>query len=326
MENQQLFDERECARHFDDLLFLYEYPEVEISGSVLKQASMDLERLQSAQIIRKKSRQDIVLIEDDGDFLEAELETGPKAGTLKVAGAFGEDLGVVAEEDFKIFLIDRDYIAELLLGALKNELGASRAVVSTDLIAELGEVPIGTGSVPAYLVRRLSNLEKPEKLDLEFRSRHLAGPGLILAAGDTEIRYLGPNVVIPLHRVISMENDHVILDPDALEQEYRSGQSMIMACDAAQLVHYNKEHATLHVPGRAPFNLFAKNQIILFTRLVDAARNGQKDVPTSALMRGMGSKSPQQLFTKLLWGHLRDIYLTRGQGRSWRLCEGEPLG
>ncbi|MCU9848935.1 hypothetical protein OEZ60_13065 [Defluviimonas sp. WL0024] len=324
MNRQRLLDERERAFYFDDLLFLFDYPENEVAGAVLSNAGVDRKRLLSAQLLGKKGRQDIVLIDDDDGPVEAELDTGARQGTLTLEGSFGEDLGAVSEDDHVIYRINRAYLSEIVIDALKRELGASRATVSSDHIAEFGDVPIGFQTIPIYLVRALASLKKPEDLDLEFRRRHLAGPGLILSAGDTGIRYLGANVVIPLRRVISLEGDEIVLDPGALEQAYRSGQLLVMAGDAPQIILHGPKHATLHIPSRPPFNLFGETKILLFQRLVDAALNGEKDVRTSELMRGMGSKSPRQLFQSSEWAALHNAYICSVRTRTWRLCEDAP--
>ncbi len=321
MEHLQLLEETERARYFENLLFLYDFPEDEMSGAGLSRGGVDRQRLISAKILEKKGRQDIVLIEDDNGSTEADVETGTHKGTLEVKGPFGEEAGTVPEDDYVIYRIDRPYLSEIIFDALRRELGARRAVVFSDFFADFGKVPIGSETIPVYLIRALDTHKKPEQLDLEFRRRHHAGPGLILSAGDTSIRYLGPNVVIPLHRVVSVEEDEIVLDPEALEHDFRAGQLLIMAGEAPQLIHHNPKHATLRIPGLPPFNFFAEKCILLFRRLVDANRAGERDVPTGRLMADMGSKSPQQLFSKADWQHLRDVYIERGEKKSWRLCE-----
>lgn len=325
-EPQQLLGQDEVGAYFDNLLFLYNYSEDIVSGAVLSNAGMDCERLQSAQILEKKGRQEIVLIEADGETLEAELGTGPVPGTLSVDGPFGEAFGVRAAREHVEYRIHRNFLSEIVLEALKRELGAPIAVTSTDHIAEFGRVPIGNHTLPIYLVRGLETLKQPALLDLEFRRRHHAGPGLVLSAGDTDIKYLGPNVVIPLQRVITVIQDEIILDPDALEEAFRAGQLMVQAADAPQVIDHTTRCATLHVPGKPPFNLFGEKTILFFNRLVTATRGGQIDVPTGELMAGMGSKSPQQLFSKHEWTELRDVYLCNPRPKSWRLCMKQQLG
>ena len=223
------------------------------------------------------------------------------------------------------YTIQRKFLSEIVLDALRQELGAPRAVVVNDLIAEFGSVPIGPQTIPVYLVRALEAQRRPEQLDLEFRRRHDAGPGLVLSTGDTSIRYLGSNVVIPLHRVVSVEDGGIVLDPEALEQMYRAGQSLILGGDAPQLIAHHSNHATLHIPGLPPFNFFAEKAILFFQRLLAARLAGERDVPTGRLMAGMGSNSPQQLFSKTDWRALRDVYIRRGDKKTWRLCEPVSL-
>ena len=195
--------------------------------------------------------------------------------------------------------------------------------MSTDHIAEFGEVEVGFDTIPAYLVRDLTSTKQIVFLELEFRRRHDAGPGLVLSAGETEVRYLGQNVVVPLQQVIATDGDGIVLDPKALEQAYRSGRMLGSGGDAPQLIKHSAQHATLHIPKRPAFNLFGETKITLFDRLIKASRSGQRDVRTGELMRGMGSKAPQHLFQKSEWQALRDVYICSAKPKTWRLCESD---
>ena len=85
-EPQRLLGEEEIAAYFDGLLFLYDHPEDVVSGADLSKAGIDLQRLLSAQILEKKGRSDVVLIEEAGNVVEAEIDTGPRQGTLEFRG------------------------------------------------------------------------------------------------------------------------------------------------------------------------------------------------------------------------------------------------
>ena len=323
-EQQRLLGERETPEHFSGLLFLCDHPSDEIEGRELRSAGIDITRLLSAQLISRKSRQQVVLIDDGEEVIEADLETGEKPGQLTVSGPHGEDFGGTEETDHTIYKIARPYLLELVLDALKTELGAPRADIVADQIAEFGAVPIGDHDMPVYLVWCLDAERKPELLDQEFRRRHLAGPGLILTTGETDITYMGANVVVPLKRVVTVQDCGIELNPDALDQAWRSGQSLVLASDTARIIHHGPRFATLHLPGQPPLNLFAKQQAVMFERLIEETRRGRIDVRTGDLMRDMGSASPSQLFSSPLWAVVKDHYMTQARPKSWRLGPADP--
>lgn len=58
----------------------------------------------------------------------------------------------------------------------------------------------------------------------------------------------------------------------------------------------------------------------LFERLVAARRKGSPDVQVKDLMEGFASGSPQQVFEKVMWKSIRDVYISKGAKRGyWRL-------
>ena len=118
-ESQRLLGEEEIAAYFDGLLFLYDHPEDVVSGAALSKAGIDLQRLLSAQILAKKGRQHVVLIEEDGDAVEAEIDTGPRQGTLNFEGPFGEDLGARPAGDHVDYVIQRKFLSEIVLEAVR---------------------------------------------------------------------------------------------------------------------------------------------------------------------------------------------------------------
>ncbi|PWK51683.1 hypothetical protein C8D95_11726 [Silicimonas algicola] len=324
MEEQRLLRPEETSRHFESLLFLYDYPEDEVEGRILKAAGVDINRMQSAKLIARKGRQQIVLVEDDDDVIEAELETDERPADLSVTGEFGEDLGTVSASDHTVYLIDRVYLAEVVLDALRAELGARSASTETDHIASFGAVEIGEQRMPVYLVRSLASHPRPELLDLEFRRRHVGGPGLVLATGDTKIPYLGSYAVVQLRKVVTCGDEGLVLEPEALEQAWRLGQSLVTASDAPMIIRHDHSFSTLQVPGQPPFNVFGEKQAIMFERLIEASRSGVPDVRTGTLMQGMVSKSPMLLFSSTAWKEVKDHYLTQARPKSWRLGPASP--
>ena len=325
LERFRDFDAGERARHFDDLVTLYDWFEDEVTGAFLADARMDRERLVSAAMIEKKGRQDIILVEDiDLRTTEVDITPGERAGTIRQTGPFGEDLGTAPAGDSVIYRIQREWLTETICNVLQRELGVSWANIVDDHVVEFRPVEIGGNSIPTYLVRSLRQEGVVQKLDVWFRRRQEAGFGLILTTSDVDPQYLGPNVVVPLRSVVSLVDDGIVLDPEALERAFISGRFLAAGGDRPQLVRHRAGDGTLFLPGSPPLRLSAGTHVLIFSRLVDAALTGEWDVKTSELMRGMGSGSPQHLFRKAKWESIRNKYICSIKSRHWRLCEAKP--
>ena len=171
-----------------------------------------------------------------------------------------------------------------------------------------------------YIARRLDDLKTVGKLDLALRARNKAGVGIVLAASPEFPSCLGPNVVVPLLKNVSSEDDEFVLSRDGLELAFRNSFSLARGGATPQVLRSGKQSASLHVPGKDPLNLLGGDQITIFERLVAAEKAGSPDVQVKELMDGLGSRSPQQAFRKEAWESILDVYISKGAKRGyWRL-------
>lgn len=324
-ERQQLLGKGEVRQHFASLLFLYDLSDDEITGGALAAAGIDRDRMISGQILHKKARQDIILIDDEHGVTEAELGTKDLAGQSTQSGPFGEPLGAVDAAEYVVYRMDRGYLAELLAECIQQELGASQAIVQNDDIIDFGSALVGEDPIPVYLVRGLERAGKPAELDLALRQRTGHGGGVVFTAGPTDIKFLGPNVVVPVFQVFDPGEDGLVLRPDALEAAYRSGKSLLWASEVADLTKHSLTHATLMLPGLPPLHLYTHDRVTMFDRLMKAHKDGSVEVQVVDLMKDCKSKSPQQLFRAMEWQSVKDTYIKMGKRRGyWRLGGGEP--
>ena len=324
MDELRPLTEEEKARWFQFLLSLYDLPSDEVSGDFFSAAGVDPRRLVQGGILKKKSRQTLVLIHDDDDGpIERELETGPRKGTVRVEGGFGEDRGVIEDDNTIIYGIDRGWLAEEILKLLGGALCASRPSIETDQLTSLGKIDLKNGPVPVYLVRELGNTKVLDELDIGLRQKHKLGPGIVLAVGENAPRYLGPNVVIRLPSILVPEDDAVLIDRHELQRQFDAGRTLVASAQVAQVIRHGAQAGTLIIPGADALNLTTSNQIQFFEKLVAAAANGTGEVLTKVLMEGMGSNHPRNLFSSKIRDVVVGTYIEHGSSnRYWRLRSG----
>lgn len=324
MDELRPLTDAEKARWFRFLLSLYDIPGDEVSGNFFSAAGVDPERLVQSGILARRSRQVLVLVDDDDDgIVEGELETGPEKGTLRQMGGYGEDLGVAREADAVIYEIDRRWLAEEILKLLGGALGATSIEIETSHLTSLGKIKLKGGSVPVFLVRELGNTKVSNDLDIALRQKHKQGPGIVLAVDENAPRYLGPNVVVRLPSILSSHEDAVRFDTHELQLQFDAGRTLIAAAQVAQVIRHGPQAGTLVVPGAEPLNLTSAHQLRFFEQLVTAAADGSGEVLTKVLMEGMGADHPKNLFSAKMRDLVIGTYICHGSSnRYWRLAFG----
>lgn len=324
MDELRPLTDTEKARWFQFLLSLYDLPGDEVSGTFFSAAGVDPGRLMQSGFLTRKSRQVLVLIDDDDDgTVESELETGPVKGTLKVQGGFGEERGNVADANAISFDIDRRWLAEEILELLGGALRAAVIEIETNHLASLGAIELRNGSVPVYLARELGNVKVVDDLDVALRQKHKLGPGIVLAPSENAPRYLGPNVVVRLSSILSPDEDVVEIDKCELRRQFDAGRSLIASAQVAQVIRHGAHAGTLFIPGADPLSLTSAYQLRFFERLVTAAADGSGEVLTKVLMDGTGSDHPKNLFSAKMRDIVTGRYICHGSSnRYWRLRSG----
>lgn len=324
MDELRPLTESEEARWFSFLLALYDQPGDEVSGSFFVAAGVDPARLIQGGFLSRKSRDDVVLIDEDGAGpTEGELSTGPEKGTLTERGAFGDERGFVDETNVVNFKIDRAWLGENILKLLGAGFGSKVISIETEHLAGLGTIELQGKAVPIYLVRCLGDTKVQADLDVELRQRHTAGPGIVLSPSENAPAYLGPNVVVSVSSILGADDAGLQIDMQELERQFRARRSLVGSSQFAQVIRHMPHAGTLILPGEDPLNLTSANQVLFFERLVTAAMNGSGEVLTKVLMEDMGSDHPKQLFAPKMREIVMGAYICHGSSnRYWRLAAG----
>ncbi|ODM47987.1 hypothetical protein A9320_20595 [Ruegeria sp. PBVC088] len=324
MDELRPLTETEEAGWFQFLLSLYDLPGDEVSGNFFSAAGVDPQRLLQSGFLTRKSRQVLVLIDDDDDgFSEGELATGPEKGTLRQEGGFGEERGIVADTNALVYKIDRRWLAEKILKLLGGALGASSIEIETSHLTSLGKIDLKGGPVPVYLVRELGNTTVLNDLDIALRQKHKLGAGIVLAVGEAAPRYLGPNVVVSLSCVLRPDEQMVRIDRHELQRRFDAGRTLIANAQLAQVIRQDAHAGMLIMPGADPLPLTSANQLLFFEKLVTAAADGSGEVLTKVLLAGMGANHPKNLFARKMRDLVVGTYICHGSSnRCWRLRSG----
>lgn len=321
MDHLRPLTESEEARWFEFLLSLYDHPGDEVSGVFFTGAGVDPKRLLDGGYLSRKPRQVLVLVEDDTGPMEGEFTTGATRDEVNEVGGFGEERGVVGDVAALKYQIDRQYLGEVIIKRLGSLFRSSTLEIEDDFLASLGQISLDGQKVPLYLVRRLGDTKVLDRLDVALRRRHLASLGVVLSASEHAPDYLGPNVVVNLRSVVAEVDGELQLDLAAVQRLYGAKRSLIGAAQIAQVIRHSPHAGVLILPRAKPLNLTSANQILIFERLVRAATDGSGEMLTKALMEGMGSDNPKQVFTPARWKVVHDRYLCHGSSnRYWRLA------
>ena len=327
LDELRVITDSETAQWFQFLLSLYDLPGDEVSGAFLETAGVNPQNLLDLRLIERKSRQVLVLIDDEenDDVLEGELSAGPVKGTLRTEGAFGEELGASAEAPALIYRINQSWLGEMVLKGVSNAITVRNIEIIDNNLALVGKLSTTHETIPVYIAKNLGDPKVINSLDVTLRQRGKNGNGIVLAVSENPPRYLGPNVVIPLKNYLSTDVSEVKLDLEAIQTAFDAGRTLVSCAQSAQVIQHANQTATLILPGSEPLHLDGANQIAVFQRLVDATANGNLEVRSTVLTDGMGSTSPRQLFNKARWTAIEGVYISQGSSnRFWRL--GAPMG
>ncbi|GGE82654.1 hypothetical protein H1W37_03600 [Stappia taiwanensis] len=309
---------------FRQLVILHNRTEDEVSGEHLRELGLDPDQLIQGGLLDRRGRQDIVLINEDDTGGEAAVKPSGIEGMSRTVDAFGKDGGLRPTADLEMFEINRDWLHETVVGMLKPLLIRSTAHVIDPDLSLLGSTRIDGAEVPIFFARRLYDLKTVTRLDQLMRARNSAGVGIVLSASGEGPGYLGPNVVLPMLRNLSLEAEGPVIPHAALELAYRTNLPLARGGATPQVLRSGPQSATVHIPGKAPLALTGADQITIFDRLVAAWKSGSPDVQVKQLMDGLGSRSPQQAFRTKTWESILNVYIARGEKRGyWRLVTGE---
>lgn len=316
----QQIDTDDIRAMFPHLVKLHDGRDDKLNGAQLRELGLDPERLIRGGLLERCGRQDIVMLEDDGFDWEADVKPSTVKDMVRTVGPFGETGALVLAADMEMYAINRPYLHETVLKAIKPLLVKNAMhVIDTDLTLA-GTMLIDGVEVPVYLARRLDDMIVIGDLDVALRARHGAGAGIVLSASSARTRCLGPNVVVPLLSNLAPADAECVISRDGIELAHRSNRSLALGGATPRVTRSDAQLATLHVPGKDPVPLTGNDQIIIFERLVNAHNSGGQDMHVKDVMEGFTARSPQQAFRSQTWGSIYGSYIGKGAKRGyWRL-------
>jgi hypothetical protein len=322
MSSFKQIETAELRHMFPSLVQLFDRAEEEITGRFLRETGLDPARLIEGGLLERRGRQEIVLVDEDGDADgEVYVEPSTTPGMVSTKGSFGQDLGERPAAEMEVYQLNLQWLHESLMGLIKPLLSTRATQILDADLTLLGAMQIDGGNVPVYFARRLDDPKTINKLDLLLRGRSNSGFGIVLAASSELPSCLGPNVVVSLLSHLSGEDEEPVLSRTGIEFAFRSGRSLAMGGSTPTIHRYGAQSATLYVPGKAPLSLVGENQIALFERLVAAHLAGSPDVKASTLTEGAESRSPQHCFRPDMWKSILGVYITKGVRHGyWRLA------
>lgn len=310
-------DAGELHTMFPELVALFDRAEDKVTGAYLRNAGLDPRQLIDGGLLERCGRQEIVLI--DGEDADDEVSVKPSTtkGMVELTGNFGEDHGERPAADFDLYELNPQWLHETLVKLMKPLLSTSTPQVLDADLTLLGSMQIEGASTPVYFVRRLDNLKTVGSLGVILRSRQDAGVGIVLAAGQTDLPHLGPNVVIPVADVIRHgEPDDARAD---IVQRFTAGRWLALGGTEVALRKFGSQSAMLYIPKKVPLPVLGAKQLGIFEHLVAAHKAGSPDVPTGVLIEGSGVRSPADAWPVATRKTVVGVYMENSRRGHWRL-------
>lgn len=302
---------------FPELVALFDRAEDKVTGAYLRDAGLNPRQLIDGGLLERCGRQEIVLIDGDDADDQVSVKPSTKKGMVQLIGDFGEDHGTRPAADFDLYELNPQWLHETLVKLIKPMLSNSTPQVLHADLTLLGSMQMEGANVPVYFVRRLDNLKTVGALDVILRSRQDAGVGIVLAAGQTDLPHLGPNVVIPVADVIR-HGDRSDAKADLLLR-FSAGRWLALGGTEVALRKFEAQSAMLYIPGKVPLPVLGAKQLRIFERLVSAHKAGSPEVPTGALIEGSGVRSPADAWPAATRKTVVGVYMENSGYGRWRL-------
>lgn len=298
-----------------NLLALHDVVNDAVSGGRLRTMGLDPKRLIDAGVIAHRNRSRMVLL-DEGD--EALIEIGPREGEMLATDQFEEVSASLGVDDTSEYEIKRDWLEEIVINALRPFVGKGPVERLSDNLGYFGKLTADGGNVPVYLVRCLDQMDALQSADLILRSRQDGGVGVVLAATETPLTHLGPNVVVPLPSVLAGTG----LDDDAVSRildRHKTGRWLALGGAEVALMTFGPQLAMLYIPSKVPLAISGAKQARVMERLVAAHKSGAPGAQTGHLVEGTGVKSPSDAWKSTVRSSVVGVYFEHAGRNLWRL-------
>lgn len=200
--------------------------------------------------------------------------------------------------DQRRFRIDRQYLRERLIPLLNTQLMDGPVTPDDTEPYFLGDLTLGTQRVPVYLASRLWDARHADRLDTDLR--HSSG-GLSAVLTTTEEpvrRFLGPAIVVPLHRLIVDDAPELQLDLSRITGELRRWHGPAQSVQSPTLLKEGPYSAMLVGPWPSPWTLTKPDWIAVVEVLVHVWNSNARKISKTDLERrcGVTIRSMRELF------------------------------
>jgi hypothetical protein len=303
-------------RLLPSLLALYDLGADILLEHELAERGFDVAAFSSHGFLQPAGRLTSMLVDEDDGCPEL-VEVYPGIGGT---GEFEDFHGGTAWQPKALvtkYRVNQDWVRETVLRGLLPMLPGRAVATPVAALHRLGEISLGDEAVVCYLARGLSDPRIVRSVEDHLRGGTTPGYGLILAAGEPGVGFLGSNVVLDVTPFLRGEIDGPAIDLEQLRLAYLAARQRARNGNTVELVKAGDGLATLHVPGKPPLTLTGENQIRMFDKLVTAFLKGTLLVPTSTLIEGTSCRTPKQAFSN--WNDIVDVYLCSPRKGYWQL-------
>lgn len=273
----------------------------EVDGLCVREMGLDAEQLSNLGLLTPMdmAREVTMVVDDEDDHkilrrLKVQSSSTQTWAEDELTGA-RIDLQAVDQRRFRI---DHQYLRERLLPLLSGQLTDPPLTPDESEPYLVGYFAFGGQSLPVYLVSRLWDGRHADRLDTHLRQ---SSKGLSVVLTTTEKparRFLGPGIVVPVHRLIVEGDPKLRLDLARIAGELRRWQEATTVTERPSLIKEGPYSAMLVGPWRSPWTLTRPDWIRVVEVLVDVWNSGVRKITKTNLesKSGVPIRSMRELF------------------------------
>ncbi|CAJ3724755.1 Uncharacterised protein [Burkholderia pseudomallei] len=320
----------EDAELFRAEMSLLDLGSPEIDGLCVRELGLDAMRLSNLGLLTPLdvAKEVTMLVDDDGGHqilrrLKVQSTSTQTWAEDELSGARID----LQDTDQRRFRMDRRYLHERLMPLLRSQLADAPLTPDESEPYLVGYLVFGGLSLPVYLASRLWDVRQADRLDTHLRQ---ASKGLSVVLTTTENparRFLGPAIVVPVHRLI-MENEHELrLDLSRIAGEVRRWQDAATVTERPALIKEGPYSALLVGPWESPWTLTRPDWIPVVEVLVDVWNSGVRKISKAELesKSRVTIRSLRELFKDAPeWANYIRGADGKAKSRIWELNIGQP--
>ncbi len=200
--------------------------------------------------------------------------------------------------DQRRFRIDRQYLHERLVPLLSGQLNDSPLTPDETEPYLIGYFPFGGQRLPVYLASRLWDGRHADRLDTHLRQSSKGLSVVLTTTNNPARRFLGPGIVVPMHRLIVENERDLRLDLTRIAGELRRWQDAATVTERPSLIKEGPYSAMLVGPWESPWTLTKPDWINVVEVMMDVWNSGARKISKTDLERksGVAIRSLRELF------------------------------